>query len=118
MVEIGYRYGELYWGALDENWGYADYQVKKVRLALENALERRPKRRTSTELTFIPALDEMARVVEEHDAARFGEAFEQMTSACNACHAAEEVPGFYVVAPNVRYSPIRGEPKERTPNSL
>ena len=24
MVEIGYRYGELYWGGLDQNWGYAD----------------------------------------------------------------------------------------------
>ena len=24
MVEIGCRYGELYWGGLDQNWGYAD----------------------------------------------------------------------------------------------
>jgi hypothetical protein len=109
MVEIGYRYGELYWGANDENWSYADYQVQKIRLALENALERRPKRRASTESTFVPVLNEMVRVVQEHDSARFGETFEKVTAACNACHAAEEVPSFTVVAPPVRTSPIRGE---------
>ena len=39
MVEIGYRYQELYWAGVDSNWEYADYQVKKIDLALENALE-------------------------------------------------------------------------------
>ena len=29
---------------------------------------------------------------------RFGETFKQMTAACHAYHAAEEVPSFYVVA--------------------
>jgi hypothetical protein len=115
MVEIGYRYGELYWGGRDRNWSYADYQVQKIRLALENALERRPKRRASTESTFTPVLDEVARVVEAHDAARFGETFDRMTAACNACHAAENVSSFYVVAPKVRYSPIRSEPDQGTP---
>ncbi len=116
MIEIGYRYGELHWSGSDQNWSYAHYQVQKIELALENALERRPKRRGSTEATFIPALNEMARVVREHDAARFGEAFERMTAACNACHAAEQVPSFYVVAPEARYSPIRSMPDEMVPD--
>ena len=47
MVEIGYRYQELYWAGVDSNWEYATYQAKKIGLALENALERRPKRRAS-----------------------------------------------------------------------
>ncbi len=110
MIEIGYRYGELYWGGLDQNWEYADYQAQKIQLALENALQRRPKRRASTEATFVPALSQMARVVQEHDAARFSEAFQQLTGACNACHAAEKFPTFYVEAPEGRYSTIRGEP--------
>lgn len=111
MVEIGYRYGELYWGGVDRNWSYADYQVRKIRLALDNALERRPKRRGSTEATFMPALDHMARVVQGHDAARFDAAFRELTQACNACHAAEKVPDFHVAAPGSRHSPIRGEPR-------
>ena len=110
MVEIGYRYGELYWGGLDQNWSYAGYQVRKIQLALQNALERRPKRRASTEATFLPVLNEMAEVVQERDATRFGETFERMTTACNACHAAEAVPSFHVILPTVRYSPIRGNP--------
>ena len=25
MMEIGYRYAELYWAGMDSNWEYADY---------------------------------------------------------------------------------------------
>jgi hypothetical protein len=39
MIEIGYRFGELYWAGQDRNWDYAKYQADKVRLALELALE-------------------------------------------------------------------------------
>jgi hypothetical protein len=27
MVEVGYRYVELYWAGRDANWSYADYQI-------------------------------------------------------------------------------------------
>jgi hypothetical protein len=53
MVETGYRYNELYWAAQDSNWGYAEYQVLKIRTAVENGLERRPNRAKSAE-TFLP----------------------------------------------------------------
>ena len=43
MVEVGYRYQELYWAGADENWSFADYQLTKIELALANALQRRPK---------------------------------------------------------------------------
>jgi hypothetical protein len=51
----------------------------------------------------------MARVAQERDAGRFGEVLQLMTVACNACHAAEVVPTFYVMAPKARYSSIRDE---------
>ena len=47
MVEIGYRYQELYWAGADSNWEYAGYQLAKIDLALANARERRPKRQAS-----------------------------------------------------------------------
>src|SRR3990172_1626023 len=31
MVETGYRYTEFHWAVRDRNWGYADYQIKKIR---------------------------------------------------------------------------------------
>lgn len=39
MVEKGYRDQELYWAGQDENWDYADYQIEKIRKAIENGLE-------------------------------------------------------------------------------
>lgn len=110
MIEIGYRYQELYWSGQEGNWPYAGYQVSKLRLALENALERRPRRSPSAEAIFLPTLDEMARAVESEDLVRFDQTFSGLTSACNACHNAEGVPTFYVRTPGERASTIHVGP--------
>jgi hypothetical protein len=107
MVEIGYRYQELYWAGVDSNWEYADYQSKKIDLALENALERRPKRRASAETLFVPALAEVEEAIASREGTEFSRAFEGMSAACNSCHAAEGVATFHVEAPTVRTSSIR-----------
>ena len=107
MVEIGYRHQELFWSGQDENWPYASYQVSKIRLALKNALQRRPRRSPSAEAIFLPTLNEMARAVEEEDRVRFNQTFSGLTSACNACHRAEGVPTFFVGTPTERASTIR-----------
>jgi hypothetical protein len=107
MVEIAYRYEELYWAGMDSNWEYAAYQVAKVNLSLENALERRPKRRASADELFLPLLDEMKRAVAARERAAFEEAFGELTAGCNACHAEEGVASFHVEPPSVRRSPIR-----------
>lgn len=49
MVEIGYRYQELYWAGQDEHWEFADYQLKKINKALKLGLQRRPKRAATAE---------------------------------------------------------------------
>lgn len=107
MVEIGYRYNELYWAGVDSNWEYADYQAKKIDLALKNALERRPKRQASAGTLFVPALEEVEEAIDSREQAAFGEAFERMSAACNSCHAAEGVASFHVEAPTDRTSSIR-----------
>ena len=105
MVEIGYRYQELYWAGVDENWEYADYQREKIDLALENALERRPKRRASAEAVFMPALEELRQAIALKRG--FQVAFARTTTACNSCHVAESVPSFHVAPPTERTSSIR-----------
>ena len=107
MVEIGYRYQELYWAGVDSNWEYASYQAKKIDLALENALERRPKRRASAGALFEPSLKEVGQAIASREPAAFSAAFERMSAACNSCHAAEGVASFHVEAPTDRASPIR-----------
>lgn len=59
MVETGYRYQELYWAGQDENWEYADYQLEKIQKAIENGLERRPKRTASAQHFLTVTLPQM-----------------------------------------------------------
>ena len=107
MVEIGYRYQELYWAGEDSNWEYADYQLKKINLALENALERRPKRRASSQALFLPSSKELEQAIALKERPRFDKGFSAMTAACNVCHVAENIASFHVVPPTHRQSSIR-----------
>jgi len=107
MVETGYRYQELYWAGKDKNWEYAAYQVEKLRVAVENGLERCPKRAVSAQNFLNSALPQMDSAVANRDTVKFNQAFSALTSQCMACHALEEVPHFIVKEPTARQSPIR-----------
>ena len=107
MVETGYRYQELYWAGQDENWEYADYQIEKIRKAIENGLERRPKRAKSAEHFLTVALPEMEKALEKRDTVVFNKNFQMLTNSCISCHATEKVPHFTVKKPLYRQSPIR-----------
>ena len=107
MVETGYRYQELYWAGQDENWEYADYQLEKIRKAIENGLERRPKRAKSAEHFLTVALPEMGNALEKRDTTVFNKNFQMLTNSCISCHAIEKVPHFTVKKPLYRQSPIR-----------
>ena len=107
MKETGYRYQELYWAGKDENWEYAAYQVEKIRKAIENGLERRPKRAASAEQFINETLPEMGRAVMSRDTVVFSRAFRTLTLSCNNCHTMEKVPFFTVKEPVYRQSPIR-----------
>jgi len=104
MVESGYRYNELYWAVQDSNWGYAQYQAQKIRTAIENGLERRPKRAASAE-TFLkivlPAVDD---AIARRDATLLKERLGSLRSTCNSCHEAEKVEFVHVGEPQVRTS--------------
>ena len=99
MVEIGYRYQEVYRGSQQQNWPYVVYQVTKIGLALNNALERRPKRSASAHALFFPELERFAGLVDAQDEAAAGAGFDALTASCNACHQAEGVASFVVTPP-------------------
>ena len=107
MVETGYRYQELYWAGQDENWEYADYQLEKIRIAIENGLERRPKREKSAEFFLNTILPEMEKSLQRKDTVAFNKGFQNLTISCNSCHAMERVPFFSVKIPTDRQSPIK-----------
>jgi hypothetical protein len=104
MVETGYRYNELYWAGQDRNWGYAKYQVEKIRTAVSNGVERRPKRGASAGV-LESALSVVEEAIAAEDTALFAASFDQLTETCNACHRTEQVPFVHVRPPTVRTSP-------------
>ncbi|HLT37118.1 MAG TPA: hypothetical protein VK034_12565 [Enhygromyxa sp.] len=105
MVETGYRYGELYWAGQDQNWEYAKYQIEKIRTAVSNGVERRPKRGPSARMLDGP-LAAIEEAIAAGDPALFAARYETLTTTCNACHLAERVPFVRVQPPTVRLAPV------------
>jgi len=107
MIEVGYRYMELYWAGEDKNWDFAKYQVEKIRLATQNALERRPKRAASAAM-FDGPLKDVEDAIAKKDVTAFKQRFNSLTSTCNACHAAENLAFIKVGPPRDRaHSPVK-----------
>jgi hypothetical protein len=114
MAETGYRYGELYWAGQDQNWDYARYQVWKIRTAVANGVERRPKRAPSAQ-ALESGLSGVEQAITARDPALFAERFAALTAICNACHEAEKVPFVHVRPPSVRVSPAGPLPATPAP---
>jgi hypothetical protein len=111
MLETGHRYAELYWAGRDANWGAAAHHAQKIRLAIENGLERRPQRASSGRPFLAGALTALEAAIAARDPALLAARFEALTAGCNACHAAEQVAFFEFQPPRVRMSPLRFAPR-------
>ncbi|WP_299158375.1 hypothetical protein [uncultured Tenacibaculum sp.] len=109
MVEVGYRYQELYWAGQDENWDYANYQLQKINKAIKLGLQRRPKRAVSAENFLNYVIPEVKKSIKAKNKVDFDNNFKMMRTNCSSCHMAERVPSFTVQIPTDRQSPIRKE---------
>jgi hypothetical protein len=107
MVEVLYRYQELYWAGMDENWDYADYQHEHIIEALDQGFLRRPERELSSRSFMTVAMPEMEAAIQSNDSSRFTEAFSQLINSCNTCHQMEEVAFIRVTQPTERVNAIR-----------
>jgi len=111
MMEIGYRFNELYFAGQDRNWPYAQYQIEKIELALRLALERRPQRAESAK----PFLEETIPLVKQaiqiaraqRNSRAYDDALGRLRTDCMKCHIVENVPHFTVYFGRNRTSPIR-----------
>jgi hypothetical protein len=107
MVEVGYRYSELYWAGQDENWEYADHQLEHILEALEDGIIRRPARAENTQEFIKTHLDEIEGLILDGDQEAFLQGFKSLTAGCNACHAKEGESFIVIREPEVRTSPVR-----------
>lgn len=110
MLEVDHRYRELHFAGQDRNWDYAAYQIEEMSEAIESGLQRRPARAASAAM-LEPALDGVKIAVTAQDQDAFGQAFQTLTTTCNACHLAENVAFIHVATPEHRVSSIRRLPQ-------
>lgn len=106
MKEVGYRYNELYFAGVDENWGYAQYHLEKIKTAIENGLERRPKRAVSAKGFLEYSIPSLTKTIQENNKEKFIKDFEIFRQSCIACHINEKVEFVKVVIPKTRLSPV------------
>jgi hypothetical protein len=105
MVEVGYRYTELYWASRDRNWDYAAYQLGKIETAVANGIERRPQRAPSAQM-LAGAVAQVRTAIGGRDGFALDAAIGSLTATCNTCHRAEKVSFITVAPPNIRVAPV------------
>lgn len=110
MVEVHYRYEELYWAGQDENWEYADYQLEHIFEAIEKGYERRPERKLNS-LEFLGAPHEMVqKAIDARSLDQFNMAFRMYNAACKSCHIKENVAFIQTIIPENRTGQTRFNP--------
>ena len=110
MVEVGYRFTELYFAGKEHNWDYAKYQTEKMDTAIRLGLERRPKRAQSAQFFLTDEIPAVLKAIESKDDETFQKGMDRMRSSCMKCHNLEKVPYFTVEFPEHRLSPVRNIP--------
>jgi len=108
MVEVGYRFNSFYFALEDKNYDLAQYQLDKIKKAMENGIQRRPKRALNAQAMFLTTqYKTMSKALASQDTQKIKEAYESTKRSCNACHAAENVPFIHVINPAYRWQPIK-----------
>ncbi len=107
MMEVHYRYDELYWAGQDQNWEYADYQLEHIEEAIEKGFERRPARKANS-LDFLGApTDILQQAIDAKSLEQFNRAFIMYNAACQSCHIKEDVAFIKTIIPEKRLGHTR-----------
>ncbi len=108
MVEVGYRFNTFYFAIKDKNYDLAQYQLDKIKKAMENGIERRPARKKNSEIMFLNRQYKMiSTALKSKDTQLIEEEYGNTKNSCNACHKAERVPFIKVIDPKYRWQPIQ-----------
>ncbi len=110
MVEVGYRFTELYFAGKEHNWDYAKYQAEKIDLTLRLGLERRPKRAQSAQFFLTDEMPAVLKAIERGTDEIFLQSMHRLRSSCMKCHNLEKVPFFTVEFPEHQVSPVGSIP--------
>ena len=108
MVEVGYRFNSLYFALKEQNYPLANYQLDKIKKAITNGIERRPKREQNSKVMFLETqYKQMKEALAKKEPNQIWKEYNQTKVSCNACHVAENVPFIEVIDPEFRWQPIK-----------
>jgi hypothetical protein len=90
------RHGKLWFAGGAGNWPLAEYEIKELREGFETVAKYYP---TFNNVPLAEMIDtirdtnfaELDRAVADRDRGEFVRAFDRLTSACNACHQANDL---------------------------
>jgi hypothetical protein len=100
MMEVGYRFNNLYYALKEKNYKLADYHLEKIKKAIENGVQRRPKRKNNSDFMFLDTQWKiMKQALESEDKKSIWIEYENTKKSCNTCHVAENVPFIKVQSP-------------------
>jgi hypothetical protein len=104
------RHIKLWLAGQEKNWVYATYELHEMEEAFENLARVQPMYRTSnvTELlaaTMKAPMDAVGEAIKSANAAKFTEAYAQLTATCNACHQSTEHPFVVIQVPKASSFP-------------
>lgn len=106
MIEMGFRYQNLYWAARQGKWEFAEYQAEEMEGLLETLMITRPKRAKTAKAFLKTGFGVLEPALKARDARGFEAAFEKMRQACMTCHQQNEHAFITLPLPKRAYSPV------------
>jgi hypothetical protein len=88
MREVGDRHQNIYFAAMDGNWGLAFYMSKCINGAMNPALATKPDEYAMWESFYDDAFAPVSKAIMTKDFAAFDKAYMSMMKAFNECHVA------------------------------
>jgi hypothetical protein len=112
MTATQLRHAKLWFAGKENNWDLAAYEIDEITEGLEDAEKQFPTRDGIPVADMIkanidPAVEQLKRAVAARSSTKFVVAFDNLTSACNACHAGADRPFIRIQRPTA--SPLSNQ---------
>jgi hypothetical protein len=104
------RHSKLGLAGREQNWPLASYALVEIRQAFDGIAKAQPRFRGLPVAELIDAamtrpIGAVDAAIKQQDAQKFAPAYDQLTQACNACHAAVDHPYIVIKTPDASAFP-------------
>jgi hypothetical protein len=104
MTATQLRHAKLWFAGQENNWDLAAYEIDEITEGLEDAEKQFPTRDGIPVADMIkanidPAVEQLKKAVAAKSRTKFVVAFDNLTSACNTCHAGADKPFIRIQRP-------------------